>query len=49
MARRHIDWESVVIWALIVLMTLVICTVGWYRFYIAEENVYLLNDYLKGR
>ena len=23
---------------------------GWkYRFYIAEENVYLLNDYLKGK
>ena len=47
--RKRIDWESVVIWALIVLITLVTCTVGFYRMYIAEENVYLLNDYLKGK
>lgn len=44
---QKIDPSDIVMWFLIIIMFLFIFTFGIYRFYIEQENVYLLNDYLK--
>lgn len=46
MKTKLAEIGKVISWILIIIFTLFVFAIGFYRMYIAEENKYLLNDYL---